>query len=1136
MRTKQKYSVITSRWGWGGWVLACAALVLMGPANTFGQSGRTSINGSVKDPSGAFVPGAKIVITNVDTGQSREAVSSDNGTYVIPLLSVGNYKATCGHEGFKTETRSGIILTADDKATVDFTLSLGQTSQTVEVSANTELINTTTGTLGELISQKTIVELPLNGRNPAEMVFLAPGAVDGLKTGQFARQYYTTFPTETASSVNGGRQGSTYYMLDGGTNMDNYHNNAQPFPNPDATQEFRVLTNNFDSQYGFSPGAVVSIVTKSGTNSWHGDAFEFLRNEKLNARDFFSSSRDLLKRNQFGASAGGKIIADKLFIFGNYQGTTMRRTVASGGTAGFVPNNKMLTGDFSDVCTNAKGTINAVTGLCSVASGQLHTEAGTPILNNFIDPATFNPVSMNFINQTMPRTDSPTGATPFTGRTNSQDFKEFTIRPDWVATPSHHISGRVFFDDFKSPSFSGNGNMIIADRSWTGRFGNYGGNWLWTMRPNLLNNLVISYSRLNTFSQPGFETKDGGPVCGKCMGMNIEEYPTTPANLILWTNGFWATQNTNFINRHNIALSDSISWIKGKHTVVGGLDVLYNSWDLGTDWLADPLMGFDGRFTGSDFSDFLLGKMSYFEQGSGEFNKATGTLWAPYIQDSIRLKPNLSLNWGLRWEPYVAYKPASGRMPAFRPGQQSSRYPTAPLGLVYPGDTGVGAGGTQNSLGNFSPRISLAWQPKALPNTSIRAAFGMFVAPPAMSTYNHAGDSPPFAPTYPIDPGTIGNQSIPFADPWSVYTPTGGVSPLPPFATSTYAPPASDAFYIMPVTLGESFASDYSLARHQSWNFSVEHQFSSDVLFRVAYVGSQAYGLPNLIQANPGIYSADPALSGKRLTYTDFGSVLQYVTFGTASYNALQLTFEKKFSHGLQYTSNYSWSKSIDNTAPGVGVFGGQYANPFNPNFDRGISSINYPNVWSNYGVYQTPSLKGSNAAARGILGDWQLSGTWRLQSGDPFGIGGGGGNPSGTNVGGERADLTGQPFNVHQGEKANWLSDYFNGAAFAKTAKGTFGTSPRNLFQGPGMNVVDLAVSKNFPFKERYRIQFRWEMFNAFNRPHFSIPNNNVAAGNSFGSITSTKGYGGGAGGGVEQSTFGVGARVMQFALKMYW
>jgi hypothetical protein len=945
------------------------------------------------------VPSAKIVVTNADTGQSREALSTDNGTYVVPLLLPGNYTATCSHDGFKTETRTGIVLTADDKVTVDFSLTVGESTQTVEVSAGADLINTSTGAIGQVVDQRTIVELPLNGRNPAELVTLAPGAVDGLKSGGFARQYYTTFPTETAASVNGGMQGSVYYMLDGGSNMDTYHNNAYPFPNPDATSEFRVLTNNFDAQYGFSPGAVVSIVTKSGTNSWHGDAFEFLRNEKFNARDFFASSRDLLKRNQFGASAGGPVIKGKLFIFGNYQGTTSRRTVAGGGTAGFVPNNKMLNGDFSDVCTNAGGTINGTSGLCSVAGGQLKDpDTGLTVPFNRFDPARFSPVAMNFENQAMPRTDDPTGATPFTGRSNIQNFHEFTIKPDFYLSAKHHISGRVYYNRYENPKFGGNGNMIIADRSWLAPYQSYSGNWLYTISPNLVNNLVFSYGRLNSFSQPGFETKDGGPVCGKCMGMNIEEYPTTPANLILWTNGFWATQNTNYINRHNINLSESVTWTKNKHTIAAGLDYYHTFWDLGTDWLADPLMGFDGRFSGSDFSDFLLGKMSFFEQGGGEFSQMTGSLWAPYVQDSIRLKPNFTLNVGLRWEPYLAVKPNLGRLPAFRPGQQSTRYPNAPEGLVYPGDAGVGDAGTRNTYNNFSPRLSFAWQPKALPNTSIRAAFGIFMAPGAYSSNNANADTAPFSPTFVINPGDIGGKPIPFEDPWSVFAPTGFKSPVPPFASPGYAP-GSDATFVLPVTIVTNYDPNYQLGRVQTWNLSVEHQFAGNTLVRAAYVGSQSYHLFSSNESNPGIYNADPALSGRRLLYPDFGQITSRVAWGVASYNGAQFTFERRFSRGLQFTSNYSYSKNIDNVSAVSGGFGSGFSNPWDSSFDRGLSSVHFPHIWTSNGVYDLPGFKGSNKFVQGVLGNWEVSGIYRLQSGRPFSITGGGGNQSGTNL-----------------------------------------------------------------------------------------------------------------------------------------
>ena len=366
--------------GWkrvGGWCLALM-LLLGAAAPVRAQQGRASINGSVTDQTGAVVDGAVITAKETTTGQVR-STTSDKGTYSLPLLPLGNYTLSCTHPGFTTAIHYDITLTVDQLATVDFSLRVGDVNQSVEVAASAEALNTTNGELGQVLDKQAIVELPLNGRNPATLVFLSPGAVDGLKTPAFTRQDFTTFPSESGASANGGRQGSTYYMLDGGNNMDNYGNLAMAFPNPDATQEFQVISNNFDAQYGFSPGAVVSIATRSGTNTWHGDAFEFLRNDKLNARDFFAHTRDSLKRNQFGASAGGKIIRDKLFIFGNYQGT-LERQIVNGQNAN-VPSNANLNGDFSTYLTGH------MTNACG---------AGGPANLNFDNGQIFNPNTAQF--------------------------------------------------------------------------------------------------------------------------------------------------------------------------------------------------------------------------------------------------------------------------------------------------------------------------------------------------------------------------------------------------------------------------------------------------------------------------------------------------------------------------------------------------------------------------------------------------------------------------------------------------------------------------------------------------------------------------------------------------------------------
>jgi len=1135
-------------------------LVLIAGGPVFGQEGRANINGTVTDQSGALVADATVTAQEAATGQTRTTTSSSTGFYSLPLLPVGKYSITCSHPGFTTQRTSDIVLTVDQNATVNFSLTVGEVTQNVLVSAVAEQINTTNGAIGQVIQETPIVELPLNGRNPAQLVMLTPGAIDGLKSGVFTRQSFTTFPAEGGASVNGGRQGSTYYMLDGGNNMDNYANLAMAFPNPDATQEFQVISNNFDAQYGFSPGAVVSIVSRSGSNSWHGDGFEFLRNDVLNARDFFAHSRDSLKRNQFGASAGGRIIRDKLFIFGNYQGTTERYTVNGGSAA--VPSNAMLRGDFSSYLTgkmtNACGAggpsnLNFDTGqVFDPNSARFSTCPGgsanagqkvvvkTPFAGNQIPTSLFDPISLKF-EDILPRTDDPFGVVTLAGRVASQNYHEFTIKPDWYISKNHHLSGRVFWDHFSHPLETGGGNALLADRSWDAPFENYGGNWLWTIRPNLINNVVFGFNRLNTFSQAGFRTKDGGPVCFACFGVNVAEYPTTAPGIDLLTVGPWSefalAQNTNAINRHNISISETIDWTHGNHLVVAGVNVLKQYWFEGTDWLALPLISFNGQFSGVDFADFLLGKVSEFEQGAGEFNEVNGTSWAGFVQDTIRLKPNFTLNVGARWEPFIAFTPTSGRIPVFEPGVQSKVYPNAPVGLVYPGDPGVPSQGTPNDIPVISPRVSIAWQPKFLgSNTSIRSAYGMFAAPFEMSFYNHAADSAPFSPTFDFVPTTTGGPvvpggtPIPFGDPWSVFAPTGGKSPFPPFASPNYKPDSSVAF-ITPVFVQTAFSPTFKIGRVQSWNFSVEHQFAGNMVAKVAYVGSESFHLPNPVERNPGIYSTNPNLNGLRSLYPDFGSVLEYNSWVTASYNALQLTFEKRFSHGLQFNSNYTWSKSIDSASSSSLAFNGSIPDPFNLEFNRGISSLNYPRIWNNFWVYQLPALTGSSPAVRALLGDWQFSGIWHLQSGDPFSISDGT-DPSQSHIGGDRADVVpGQSLNVHQGSKNDWLNQYFNTAAFTKAHPGTFGNSGRNVLQGPGVNNVDLGLGKSFPFKERYRVQFRWEMFNAFNRATFDPPDNSVTSG-AFGRITSTKG----AGAGYEQGQFGYPARVMQAALKLYW
>jgi len=1062
----------------------------------YGQGGRASITGTLTDSTGAVIPGAVVTATNTGTSFTSNALTSDIGSFNLPLLPVGNYDVTVKKEGFKTETRSGITLTADQIATLNLVLSVGATTDEVRVSADAELINTATAALGQVIQEKAIVELPLNGRNPASLVLLTPGMIDVLNTGGGVHQSYTTFPTEEGASANGGRQGSTFYLLDGATNMDNYHLLAAPFPNADATQEFRVVGNNFEAQYGFAPGAVVSIVTKSGTNQWHGNAFEFLRNGVLNARDFFQPVRDELKRNQFGGSVGGPIRKDKLFIFGNYQGTTERRRV--GGSTSFVPSDAMLRGDFSGLGVPIKDP-----------------DTGQVIPNGFISPTRFSPAALKLA-ESLPSTTDPRGQVTVSGFTSVQNYHEFTTRADFYASSKHRLYGRTFFNDFSQPVQTH--SLLNSDRSWEARWQNHSVNYLWTVSPTVINNLVGSYTRLNSNSVSGLRDKDGKPICYSQL-IEVADPPDSPCSIEgLFVGGsFGIGQNFNGLHRWTWGVNDSVTINKGRHLVVAGVDVMRQYWDLATDWLGLPIISFDGGATGHELSDFLVGRASSYLQGGGEYQRIRATQLGTFVQDQIRLKPNLTVNVGLRWEPFFAPVPESGRIPVFAPGRQSQRYPNSPVGLVFPFDPGVSDAGLPSSYSYFDPRLGLAWQPGFLKRTSIRAAFGIFSAPVDYSSWNHTADTAPFSPTYDLSAYNPDIGRIDLDRPWANYRPTGGKSPFPPFPTPSSSPP-SDVQFVTPVFFQGGWDQNFKLARNISWNFSIEHSFASDWLVRGAYVGSEAYHLVNAIERNPGIYAAE----GRRILYPNFSQVLEMTSQATSSYQAGQFTIEKRFSHGFQIQSNYTYSKTLDSASIGTLAFTGSVPNPFDLGWNRGWSAFHRPHVFVTNFVWELPGLSQMNPLVKHVAGGWQLSGIWRIQSGRPFGIAPGlGGNNSLAQLGGDRADyVPGVPFNVQEGDKSQWLNNYMNRDAFQPNAPGTFGNTPRALFFAPRINTWDLGISKNWRFVERYRLQFRWEMFNAFNTPSFSTPNNNVSSPN-FGRILSTG---------------DVPPRVMQAAMKFYW
>ena len=1076
------------------------------------QAVGASLNGQVVDASGAAISGATVTATDVGTGLKVNATSSDTGVYRVAPLPPGTYSLSVQANGFSNYLQNGITINVDTPATQNVTLQPGDVQETVSVTANAELLNTTSGSLGQTIDATAVTQLPLNGRSPATLVFLAPGMTSG---GNTYNQTGFSFPSSTEPSVsaNGGVQGSTYFLLDGVPNMDTYLGLPAPFPNADATQEFRVITNNFNAAYGFAPGAVVSIQTRSGTNSFHGGAFDFYRDKVFNATNYFSHEVDPLHQNQFGGFVGGPVLKDKLFFFANYQGT--RNATASTALTSYVPTQAMLNGDFSGISPNGSETLCASGSSATCPFGMLN---GKP--NQLLPGYSYNPISLAVDKNALPLGQQANGQTVYTSPAFIGQLDEGTARLDYNVSDKHRLDLRSFITSFIQPAGDVPGNLLALNNNYNYDFGiqeryyNETLGYTWTITPSTVNSLSLFWTQMNANNGAVANQANGTPFCwsdyiavteqpGQCYvegfsvsggnGFNVGYYePSTEA-------------------RTTYGVYDTVTKTWGNSTFSFGANVQHQLAHEQSSYPTAPILSFNGQYTGYGLSDFLLGDLDTYFQGAGEVAVVDG--WQPgiFAQEEWRAQPNLTITAGLRWDPNFAPRVVNGRAAAFLPGEQSTVYPNAPNGLVFPGDRGVGAGLMLDTYGYFEPRIGVAWQPKDHPHTAVHAGFGLFTSPMIYSDYNHTADNAPFAPTYNLQ-GTS-TTPLDLANPWAGFAGTGGVSPFPPFASSSYRPPSNVAFasgLSIPATIDPSF----KLGVTQSWNLTLEQQIGQNMVARVAYVGSQTYHAPFIIDRNPGIYIGNCAVpvsgscpgSGNRSTYSNFNEILDMLSYGTANYHSLQVSLERRLNHNLQFQTNFTYSKTIDIASSANVSFGSnQLGDPFDLEWSYGVSSENVPLRWVGNLTYTTPLLQHWNPLLKEVLGGWEISIISTAQSGFPFSVSGGGSNnASAAQQFADRADFTGQPMQVRHGGKANWLTHYYNTGAFTTNAPGTFGDTSKNIMQAPPLDYSDAGAFKNFSLPEHMNLQFRWEMFNVLNQPSFAGPNSSHGSPTE-GAITAT-------------------------------
>ena len=1036
--------------------------VLMAPSYAADPTG--TISGTVVDSSGAPVPTARVITVNTATGLSRETNTASDGGFVFPLVPVGPYTVSVEAAGFRRFQQRNITIATDVNVTVPVTLQVGDVAETVTVEARAGLVETRSGTLGQVVNQQKIVELPLNGRNAATLVLLSPGTADlGAANSRGAGDvtHSADYPGAQAITSNGSRSEGVNYFLDGASNQDPWTNVNNPFPNPDALEEFSVQTNNYSAEYGRASGAVVNIVTKSGTNKLHGSMFEFLRNGAMNARNFYAPVPDHLKRNQYGATIGGPIIKDKLFFFGSYQGMQVRN-ISTGNTA-FVLTPAQRNGDFS-------GTTRQ---LVDIANGN------RPFPGNIIPPSRIDPATTKLL-PLIPVSTAPDGRTLF-DRPQSISENQYMGRVDYNLT-KHRLYARYFFTKLDNQPMSGKINLVASGPGFKYSDQAVSLNYTFTPKPNLLNNVLFSYNRNDT------KRVSAAPFGLNTIGVNIGQ-PSVPEISIAVTNFFSiATGRQGEFDRPAYDFSDNAHWIHGIHEISFGGELLKIQTNVDNTFRQSGDFRFRGTtYSGNAEADFLLGNVDRFIQGGGDYRAQRGTLASLFVQDNMRLTRRLNLNLGVRWDPWIPFNEVFGRTPCYVPGAHSTRYPNAPAGYLLSGDPSCPEGGSPSRYGQFAPRIGFAYNFDD--KTVVRGGFGIFYQPPFTEAFGTLTNSAPFSPQFTL-------FGVPFDNPW-----TGQTNPFP----ASYGPaiPGKDAKFDVPTAV-VALSPGWRPPRVASWNVAVERQVTKDVLMRVAYAASKGTFLGYNVDLNPAKYGpgATTGNTQARRPEQTFQNIIEDVSGGNSIYNSLQVTLEKRFSDGFNVSANYTFGKTIDQVSYLTDTCSTNVINPYNAGAYRAVSDFNVPHrLVLNY-LWQLPSPKES-PVLRALVGGWQTTGILNWQSGFPLNITSGE-DDSLTGVGNDLADVISKP-SLTSGPLGQRIKKWFTTESFKTAAPGTFGNVGRNILSGPGTFNLDFSIQRMFAIKERMKLQFRAEFFNGLNHTLLNNPNTTVTSA-TFGQINSAR------------------------------
>jgi hypothetical protein len=1122
------------------WVSVCALAfcALTMPFAAHGQAVAVAqVSGQVTDASGGAIAGARITATEIARGIVHAATSDSGGSYTLPNLPVGAYKLEVKTNGFKDFVENGLDLQVGTNVQINAAMQVGSVNETVEVTASAALVETRETSVAQVIDERRINDLPLNGRQATQLILISGGATyaDSGDTGS------KTFASSTRISVAGGQGNGTAYLLDGGDNTDAMSNVNLPFPFPDALEEFSVETSSVSSRFGTHPGATVNVVTKSGTNALHGDVFDYLRNGDLNARNFFAPKQDSLKRNQFGGVLGGRIIKDKLFFFGGYQGTRNRSNPPSSIIR--IPNQAALTGDFSSLTSAACQSSGKPVFLLDPAqpAPPAGTAPGTApyyFPNNVIPQSRLNPIASKIASSYLPATNDPCGqityGIPITG-----DEDQEIGKVDWVKSDKQRVFVRYFTNSYQNPPIFDGKNLLTTTQP---------GNFERAQSATVGHTYVFGAGTLNSFHATFSRIRDNRgptdtPISPTLLGVNI--YSAVPNFLLLSVTGsfstFCGTCAPGHFNDTSYQLADDIDVIRGRHEMSFGLNIVKTFNNTVSGFNENGNFTFNGSRTNLGMADFLLGTPSDFTQTNATPDDLRQYIMSFYAQDSFKLSKNITLNFGLRWEPTFSdpdkYKRGTSfSETAFLAGTHSTVIPNAPAGLFFVGDPGIPRALWQNHYKNFAPRVGMVFNPHGDGRDTIRLG-GSILYDSTETWFNERETTNPPIGTALDIPNPAGG----FTNPYQGFA---GGSPFPTNGRSLF--PNAGVYINMPITTNPTYVAN--------WNLTYQRQFFKDWVFSASYLGNKTTHLWIAGEINPALYVPGNCVAGqygltapgpcsttgnpnfRRILYQANPTLgAAYASIDTADeganahYNGLIVSLQHRFAKNFTVLTNYTDSSCVSDYDFGAALAGSTNSQLFNRAADRGPCIFDVRRNFNLSVVANSPVLH--NGLANKLLGGWQIAPLVRATSGSPMTVTTGTDN-SRTGLNNDRpVQVLQDPYATSAGCAPAPCHLFLNAAAFTPNPIGGYGNVGRNAVRGPGGFFFDTSVSRVFKITERFNLEARGEAFNILNHTNFVGAISPAGTGTTYSTLTTA----------LNNASFGkVNAafdpRILQFALKMHF